>query len=74
MGFDGSVDISSNLSVIGYCVWFQNDKKNGWVNVGELEGCVHFKIGKWHVYDTSLASKKKQNRKNKNKKKQQKSF
>ncbi|XP_041349834.1 misshapen-like kinase 1 isoform X2 [Gigantopelta aegis] len=24
-----------------------NDKKNGWVNVGELEGCVHFKIVKY---------------------------
>jgi len=28
---------------------FQNDKRNGWVNVGELEGCVHFKIG-WLVW------------------------
>ena len=25
---------------------FQNEKRAGWVNVGELEGCVHFKIGK----------------------------
>ncbi|KAL4220126.1 hypothetical protein ACF0H5_020537 [Mactra antiquata] len=24
-----------------------NDKRNGWVNVGELEGCVHFKIVKY---------------------------
>ncbi|GFN96166.1 traf2 and nck-interacting protein kinase [Plakobranchus ocellatus] len=24
-----------------------SDKKNGWVNVGELEGCVHFKIVKY---------------------------
>ncbi|XP_050395697.1 misshapen-like kinase 1 isoform X4 [Patella vulgata] len=24
-----------------------NDKKNGWVNVGELENCVHFKIVKY---------------------------
>jgi len=30
-----------------YILPFQNDKKaGGWVNVGELEGCVHFKIGK----------------------------
>ncbi|ESO96188.1 hypothetical protein LOTGIDRAFT_214738 [Lottia gigantea] len=28
-------------------VIFQNDKKNGWVNVGELENCVHFKIVKY---------------------------
>ncbi|XP_022336329.2 serine/threonine-protein kinase mig-15-like isoform X2 [Crassostrea virginica] len=25
----------------------QNDRRNGWVNVGELEGCVHFKIVKY---------------------------
>lgn len=25
--------------------YFQSDKKNGWTNVGDLEGCVHFKIG-----------------------------
>ncbi|CAL1541662.1 unnamed protein product [Lymnaea stagnalis] len=24
-----------------------SDKKNGWVNVGDLEGCVHFKIVKY---------------------------
>ncbi|XP_056006298.1 serine/threonine-protein kinase mig-15-like isoform X5 [Ostrea edulis] len=24
-----------------------NDRRNGWVNVGELEGCVHFKIVKY---------------------------
>ena len=26
-----------------------NDKKNGFTNVGELEGCVHFKIGEFAV-------------------------
>ena len=31
-------------------VCFQSDKKNGFVNVGELEGCVHFKIGMWDTY------------------------
>ena len=30
-------------------VCFQSDKKNGFVNVGELEGCVHFKIGMCHT-------------------------
>jgi len=24
----------------------QNEKRIGWTNVGELENCVHFKIGK----------------------------
>ena len=24
-----------------------NEKKNGWMNVGELEGCVHFKVVKY---------------------------
>jgi len=37
-----------------YLSWLRNkilhndpevEKKQGWVNVGELEGCVHYKVG-----------------------------
>jgi len=27
----------------------QNEKRIGWTNVGELENCVHFKIGKTYL-------------------------
>lgn len=29
---------------------FQSDKKSGWTNVGELEGAVHFNIGKCSLF------------------------
>ena len=25
----------------------QNDKRSGWTNVGEMEGCIHFRIVKY---------------------------
>ncbi|KAJ0062865.1 hypothetical protein NL108_008161, partial [Boleophthalmus pectinirostris] len=40
-----------------YLSWLRNrilhndpevEKKQGWVTVGELEGCVHYKVGKYH--------------------------
>jgi len=31
-------------------VAMQNEKRIGWTNVGELENCVHFKIGKVSVH------------------------
>lgn len=35
---------------------FQNDKRNGYTNVGELEGCVHFKIGEDHRYNLQFVT------------------
>lgn len=41
-----------------YLSWLRNkilhndpevEKKQGWVNVGDLEGCVHYKVGMFHV-------------------------
>lgn len=41
-----------------YLSWLRNkilhndpevEKKQGWVNVGDLEGCVHYKVGTFHV-------------------------
>ena len=37
--------VGNTLVCVCACVFQQSDKKNGFVNVGELEGCVHFKIG-----------------------------
>lgn len=40
-----------------YLSWLRNkilhndpevEKKQGWVNVGDLEGCVHYKVGRCH--------------------------
>ena len=42
-----------------YLSWLRNrilhndpevEKKQGWVTVGELEGCVHYKVGKDHSW------------------------
>lgn len=39
-----------------YLSWLRNrilhndpevEKKQGWITVGELEGCVHYKVGTW---------------------------
>lgn len=43
-----------------YLSWLRNkilhndpevEKKQGWVNVGDLEGCVHYKVGRFHGFD-----------------------
>lgn len=39
-----------------YLAWLRNkilhndpevEKKQGWTTVGEMEGCVHYKVGEW---------------------------
>ena len=37
-------------------LYTQADKKSGWANVGDLENCVHFKIGVF-FYKTSSNAK-----------------
>lgn len=41
-----------------YLSWLRNkilrndpevEKKQGWTTVGDLEGCVHYKVGKYHI-------------------------
>jgi hypothetical protein len=44
------VDIDVGQFSFVFFVFFQNEKRAGWVNVGELEGCVHFKIGKFFLH------------------------
>lgn len=39
-----------------YLSWLRNrilhndpevEKKQGWITVGDLEGCIHYKVGEW---------------------------
>lgn len=41
-----------------YLAWLRNkilhndpevEKKQGWTTVGEMEGCVHYKVGKFQI-------------------------
>ena len=41
-----------------YLAWLRNkilhndpevEKKQGWTTVGEMEGCVHYKVGEWQM-------------------------
>lgn len=42
-----------------YLSWLRNrilhndpevEKKQGWITVGDLEGCIHYKVGEWSLW------------------------
>lgn len=43
-----------------YLSWLRNrilhndpevEKKQGWITVGDLEGCIHYKVGEWPFWE-----------------------
>lgn len=58
--FSISLSGKKNKVRVYYLAWLRNkilhndpevEKKQGWTTVGEMEGCVHYKVGKCTIID-----------------------